>query len=105
MQLFRCCSLSAADSSAAPLPWTCCLHTLLQGFEGLTQRISDYQAQREERAAAVKAEEAAKQLRECSFAPDINRHRVEAKVGWWEWVVEWEVGGSAGGPLQEAGQP
>ena len=54
----------------------------MQGFEGLTQRISDYQAQREERAAAVKAEEAARQLQECSFAPDINRRRVEAKVGW-----------------------
>ena len=57
------------------------MRPLVQGFEGLTQRISDYQAQREEVAAAVKAEEAARQLQECSFAPDINRRRVEAKVG------------------------
>lgn len=52
----------------------------LQGFEGLTQRIADYQAEREARAAAVRAEEEEKRLKECSFAPDINRGRVQAKV-------------------------
>jgi hypothetical protein len=57
----------------------------LQGFEGLNQRISDYQLQREERAAAIKADDAARQLQECSFAPDINRRRVEARVGWSGW--------------------
>ena len=51
-----------------------------QGFEGLTQRITDYQAEREARAAAVRAEEEEKRLKECSFAPDINRGRVQAKV-------------------------
>lgn len=58
---------------------------LLQGFEGLTQRISEYQAEREARAAAAKAEEEAKKLKECSFAPDINRQRVQAKVGGGTW--------------------
>lgn len=57
-----------------------------QGFEGLTQRISDYQAEKAARAAAVKAEEEEARLRECSFAPDINRRRVEAKVDRAEWV-------------------
>ena len=52
-----------------------------QGFEGLTQRIADYQAEKDSRAAALKAEEEAQRLRECSFAPDINRRRVAAKVG------------------------
>lgn len=50
-----------------------------QGFEGLTQKIADYQLEREARSAAVRAEEEAKKLKECSFAPDINRRRVEAK--------------------------
>lgn len=53
---------------------------LWQGFEGLTQRIAEYQAEREARAAAVRAEEEERRLRECSFAPDINRSRVQAKV-------------------------
>lgn len=52
-----------------------------QGFEGLTQRIADYQAEREARAAAARAAEEEQKLRECSFAPDINRRRVQAKVG------------------------
>ncbi|KAI7837508.1 hypothetical protein COHA_008644 [Chlorella ohadii] len=50
-----------------------------QGFEGLTQRIAEYQAEREARAAAVRADEEERRLKECSFAPDINRSRVEAK--------------------------
>lgn len=52
-----------------------------QGFDGLTERIADYQAEREAWAAAARAEEEAKRLRECSFAPAINRRRVEGKVG------------------------
>ncbi|KAL4451782.1 hypothetical protein ABPG75_007444 [Micractinium tetrahymenae] len=50
-----------------------------QGFEGLTQRITDYQAEREARAAAARAAEEEHKLKECSFTPDINRRRVEAK--------------------------
>ncbi|PRW56897.1 hypothetical protein C2E21_4317 [Chlorella sorokiniana] len=50
-----------------------------QGFEGLTQRIAEYQAERDARAAAARAEEEEQRLRECSFAPDINRTRVQAK--------------------------
>ncbi len=58
-----------------------------QGFEGLTQRIAEHQAEREARAAAVRAEEEERRLKECSFAPDINRSRVEAKVrGWRGWT-------------------
>lgn len=52
----------------------------LQGFEGLTQRIADYQAERDARAAAVREAEEERKLRECTFAPDISRRRVQAKV-------------------------
>lgn len=66
---------------AQPGPLTV-THRCLQGFEGLTQCIAEYQAEREARAAAARAEEEEARLRECSFAPDINRGpRVQAKVG------------------------
>lgn len=56
---------------------------LHQGYEGLTQRIANLQAEKEARAATVRFEEESARLRECTFAPDINRRRVEAKVGYW----------------------
>jgi hypothetical protein len=53
----------------------------VQGFEGLTERIAEYQAQKDARAAAAKAEQQATQLAACSFAPSVNQMRVFAKVG------------------------
>lgn len=93
-----CCQCHVVKLRPAPS-----LH--LQGFEGLTQRIADYQAEKEARAAAVRAEEEARRLRECSFAPEINRQRVQAKVSalpgrsmrcWYQglgWAQAWAVGG------------
>jgi len=83
-----CLLVSQLHCCPLPRPTCCPIFDLtpgpafhLQGFEGLTQRIADYQAEKEARAAAVKAEEEARRLRECSFSPEINRQRVQAKVG------------------------
>ena len=72
----------------------------MQGFAGLTQRISEYQAEREARAAEARAAEAQRQLAQCSFAPAINRQRVVATVS-----QEGVVGGGVGGGVGGAGEP
>ncbi|GAB4819424.1 hypothetical protein N2152v2_006470 [Parachlorella kessleri] len=50
-----------------------------QGFENLVDRIHEYQAEKEAKAARVKEEEERRQLRECSFVPEINKQPVKAK--------------------------
>lgn len=52
----------------------------MQGFDGLVQDIAEYQAEKQARLASIKAEEEAKQLAECRFAPDINHQQVQARV-------------------------
>lgn len=67
-----------------------------QGFDTILERIQDYQAEREAKAAKAKDDAERRQLQECSFAPEINRQAVQAKVRWrsaaqqrlvglWEW--------------------
>jgi hypothetical protein len=57
----------------------------LQGFDTILERINDYQAEKEAKASRAKEEAERKQLQECSFAPEINRQPVKAKV----WPAVW----------------
>eukprot|EP00887_Chlorella_sp_A99_P007842 scaffold20.g7842.t1 len=51
-----------------------------QGFEGLTERIAGYRAEREARAAEARRAAEAAQLSECTFSPAINRGRSAARA-------------------------
>ena len=46
-----------------------------QGYEGLTEQIQEQAREREARAAAAREEEEARRMRECTFAPEVMRHR------------------------------
>ena len=56
------------------------LRGCMQGFDNILDRINDYQAEKEAKAAKAKEETERRQLQECSFAPEINRQPVKAKV-------------------------
>lgn len=65
----------------------------VQDPESILDRIQDYQAEKEAKAARAKEEEERRQLQECSFAPQINRQPVKAKVcvcGWAGRRLMWE---------------
>ena len=70
--------LAVWSSAFAALARTC--PRSLQGFDNLVDRINEYQAEKEAKAARVKEDEERRKLRECSFVPEINKQPVKAKV-------------------------